>query len=103
MVIIIILSCAVAHELEQLFIKQSALEVYFEWLDSIIEKRISEVRKGGRGRGRGRVREKERERERDREGGREGGRERDREGGRIGPLYFSTTRNIFLMGSVKLC
>ena len=90
MVIIIILLCAVAHELEQLFIKQSALEVYFEWLDSIIEKRISEVRKGGRGRGRGRVREKERERE------------RDREGGRIGPLYFSTTRNIFLMGSVKL-
>ena len=36
--------CAVAHELEQLFIKQSSLEVYFEWLDSIIEKRVSEVR-----------------------------------------------------------
>ena len=34
---------SVAHELEQLFIKQSSLEVYFEWLDSVIEKRVSEV------------------------------------------------------------
>lgn len=33
----------VAHELEQLFVKQSSLEVYFEWLDSIIERRVSEV------------------------------------------------------------
>ena len=33
----------VASELEQLFVKQSSLEVFFEWLDSIIEKRVSEV------------------------------------------------------------
>ena len=36
-------SHTVAHELEQLFIKQSTLEVYFEWLDSIIEKQVTEV------------------------------------------------------------
>lgn len=33
----------VIQELEQLFVKQSSLEVYFEWLDSVIEKRVSEV------------------------------------------------------------
>ena len=36
-------SVVVAHELEQLFVKQSSLETYFEWLDSVIEKRICEV------------------------------------------------------------
>ena len=35
---------AVASELEQLFVKQSSLEVYFEWLDSLIERRVAEVR-----------------------------------------------------------
>jgi len=34
---------AVALEMEQLFVKQSSLEVYFEWLDSVIERRVSEV------------------------------------------------------------
>ncbi len=34
----------VASELEQLFVKQSSMEVYFEWLDSLIERRVSEVR-----------------------------------------------------------
>ena len=34
---------AVASELEQLFVKQSSLEVYFEWLDSLIERRVFEV------------------------------------------------------------
>jgi hypothetical protein len=34
---------AVASELEQLFVKQSSLEVYFEWLDSLIERRVAEV------------------------------------------------------------
>ena len=40
----ILLSPAVASELEQLFVKQSSLEVYFEWLDSLIERRVYEVR-----------------------------------------------------------
>lgn len=35
----------VARELEQLYVKQSTLEVYFEWLDSLIERRVSEVRR----------------------------------------------------------
>ncbi len=34
----------VSRELEQMFIKQSTLEVYFEWLDSIIERNVKEVR-----------------------------------------------------------
>ena len=33
----------VALEMEQLFVKQSPLEVYFEWLDSVIEKRVCNV------------------------------------------------------------
>ncbi len=33
----------VSRELEQMFIKQSTLEVYFEWLDSIIERNVKEV------------------------------------------------------------
>ena len=40
----ILLFSAVASELEQLFVKQSSLEVYFEWLDSLIERRVYEVR-----------------------------------------------------------
>jgi len=35
----------VALEIEQLFVKQSSLEVYFEWLDSVIEKRVCNVSK----------------------------------------------------------
>ncbi len=34
----------VSSELEQMFIKQSTLEVYFEWLDSVIERNVKEVR-----------------------------------------------------------
>ena len=33
----------VGSELEQLYVKQPSLEVYFEWLDSVIEKRVSQV------------------------------------------------------------
>ena len=38
------LTHTVAGELEQMFIKQSSLEVYFEWLDSVIDRRVNEVR-----------------------------------------------------------
>lgn len=34
---------AVSGEFEQLLVKQSSLEVYFEWLDSLIERRVCEV------------------------------------------------------------
>ena len=34
----------VALEMEQLFVKQSPLDVYFEWLDSVIEKKVCNVR-----------------------------------------------------------
>ena len=34
---------SVAGEMEKLFVKQSSLEVYFEWLDSLIDKRVHEV------------------------------------------------------------
>ncbi len=40
----VVIIFAVASELEQLFVKQSSLEVYFEWLDSLIERRVAEVR-----------------------------------------------------------
>jgi len=33
----------VAVELEQLLVKQSSLEIYFEWLDSLIERKVCEV------------------------------------------------------------
>lgn len=36
-----------SSELEQLFVKQSSLEVYFEWLDSLIERRVSEPAEKG--------------------------------------------------------
>lgn len=35
---------SVAAELEQLLVKQSSLEIYFEWLDSLIERKVCEVR-----------------------------------------------------------
>lgn len=37
----------VALEMEQLFVKQSPLEVYFEWLDSVIEKRVCNAQQQG--------------------------------------------------------
>ena len=40
---IITIPSLVALEMEQLFVKQSPLEVYFEWLDSVIEKRVCNV------------------------------------------------------------
>ena len=33
----------VSREIEQLLVKQSSLEVYFEWLDSLIERKVCEV------------------------------------------------------------
>lgn len=33
----------VAGEFEQLLVKQSSLEIYFEWLDSLIERKVCEV------------------------------------------------------------
>ena len=33
----------VATELEQLLVKQSSIEVYFEWLDSIAEREMHKV------------------------------------------------------------
>ena len=44
LIITLSLSFLVASELEQLLVKQSSLEVYFEWLDSLIERRVCEVR-----------------------------------------------------------
>lgn len=41
--IFIACSLAVAGEFEQLLVKQSSLEIYFEWLDSLIEHRVCEV------------------------------------------------------------
>ena len=43
-IIVVIIIFAVAGELEQLLVKQSSLEVYFEWLDSLIERKVCEVR-----------------------------------------------------------
>ena len=42
-IITFVLLFAVSAELEQLLVKQSSLEVYFEWLDSLIERKVCEV------------------------------------------------------------